>query len=174
MVDERDITFREEQQFRQPWLWGALLCTCLPALGMTLYGMYQQLISGVTWGDRPMSDTALAIVGGMSTLSILGVFYLFYKMKLITEVRSSGLVVRFFPFVKKTISYHTIRSCRAREYRPVKEYGGWGIRFSRRGRAYNVSGNQGVQLEIEGEKPLLVGSQQADRLAQAINDKING
>jgi hypothetical protein len=35
-------------------------------------------------------------------------------------------------------------------------------------RAYNVSGNKGVELEYEGGKRLLIGSKRSDQLAGAI------
>ncbi|MHC4338483.1 MAG: hypothetical protein ACYSTG_11155 [Planctomycetota bacterium] len=62
--------------------------------------------------------------------------------------------------------------CYARTYKPIREYGGWGIRYSFRkgiGRAYNMSGNKGVQLVFKNGKKLLIGSQKPDELAQAIN-----
>ena len=37
-----------------------------------------------------------------------------------------------------------------------------------RGKAYNVSGNEGVQLELTNGKRILIGSQRADELADAI------
>jgi hypothetical protein len=39
------------------------------------------------------------------------------------------------------------------------EYGGWGIKYGKMGKAYNVSGNRGVQLEFTDGKRLLIGSQ---------------
>ena len=53
---------------------------------------------------------------------------------------------------------------------PILEYGGWGIRYSPFGKgwAYNVRGNQGVQLELANGQRILVGSQRADELARAI------
>lgn len=33
-----------------------------------------------------------------------------------------------------------------RQYSPLVEYGGWGIRFGSKGRAYHVSGSWGIQL----------------------------
>ena len=41
----------------------------------------------------------------------------------------------------------------ARTYAPLREYGGWGIRGLSRKRAYNVSGNRGVELSlVDGRK----------------------
>jgi hypothetical protein len=57
-----------------------------------------------------------------------------------------------------------------RTYRPILEYGGWGVRYSfvRKGWAYTVSGNRGVQLQLANGKRILVGSQRAEELARAI------
>jgi TATA-box binding protein (TBP) (component of TFIID and TFIIIB) len=49
------------------------------------------------------------------------------------------------------------------------EYGGWGIKYGRKGKAYNVSGNRGVQLVFKDGKQLLIGSQRAEELAEAIS-----
>ncbi len=167
--------FREEQQFRQPWLWILLAVTLLPVAALFGYGMVQQLIDGKPWGDNPMSDTALLIVGSATILFSLGLIYVFFVLKLITEVREEGLYIRFYPFPHRMIRYGDIKSCKARTYRPIMEYGGWGIRygFQGKGGAYNVYGDQGVQLHCHKGKPLLIGSQKAERLAQAINSRIN-
>ena len=63
------------------------------------------------------------------------------------------------------------KSCEPRVYRPVLEYGGWGVRYTPFGRgwAYNVSGNRGVQLVMSSGRRALVGSQRPDDLAGAIN-----
>jgi hypothetical protein len=60
----------------------------------------------------------------------------------------------------------------ARTYRPILEYGGWGIRYSpfAKGWAYNVSGNQGVQLELASGKRILIGPQRAEELARAVGE----
>jgi hypothetical protein len=60
----------------------------------------------------------------------------------------------------------------ARTYRPILEYGGWGIRYSPFGQgcAYNVSGNRGVQLELADGQRILIGSQRAEELARAIGE----
>ena len=133
------------------------------------HGMYTQLYLGQSWGDRPMSDSALVISAAFSFLISAGLTLLFYKLKLITEVGPDGVHIRFFPLTRRKITFDSITSCKARTYRPIREYGGWGIRFSRKGNAYNVSGNWGVQLEFRQGRPLLIGSQRAEELADAIN-----
>ena len=166
------VYFREVQAFRQPWLWALLIVMTLAAVILFGYGMIKQLVFGQPWGDRPMSDTALAIVGPLVILFTIGMTYLFVKLKLVVEVRDEGLYIRFFPLSRQIMRYENIEESYVRTYKPLKEYGGWGIRYGRKGKAYNVSGNQGVQLELSGGKKLLIGSQQPEKLADAISERL--
>ena len=166
------VYFREVQRFRQPWIWTLLMVMTLAAVTLFGYGMIKQLVFGQPWGDRPMSDGALAIVGPLVILFTIGMTYLFLKLKLVAEVRDDGLYIRFFPLSGQIIRYENIEESYVRTYRPLKEYGGWGIRYGRKGKAYNVSGNQGVQLKLSGGKQLLIGSQQPEKLADAISDRM--
>jgi hypothetical protein len=172
---DTNAIYREEQRFRQKWLWAILLATVLIEFGVAVlfaHGMVQQLVRGQPWGNAPMSDARLATFGSIMILQgvVVGVGlpWLFHAMKLITEVTPDGLCVHFFPFYRRRIPFERIRHCEARTYRPVAEYGGWGIRWGFKGTAYNVSGNRGVQLDLVGSRPLLIGSQRADDLARAI------
>ena len=101
---------------------------------------------------------------------------LFLVVKLEAEVRSDGLYVRFFPahIRFKRFAAEDLTDCFALKYRPILEYGGWGIRFGKKGKAYNVSGNRGVQLVLKNGKRLLIGSQRPDELAEAINSIMSG
>jgi hypothetical protein len=165
-------SFHEVQQFRQPWLWLVLLATTITVASVFIHGFYIQLYLGHPWGDKPMPDTMLVIVGAFSVLLTAGLTFLFYNLKLITDVNSDGIHLRFFPLTSKTVQYEDITSCRARSYRPIREYGGWGIRFGPNGKAYNVFGNRGVQLEFSNATPLLIGSQRPEDLAAVINRHI--
>ncbi|UCG83978.1 MAG: hypothetical protein JSW38_03940 [Dehalococcoidia bacterium] len=158
------VLYREIQHFRQVWLW---LLT-LGISGVTFYAMVQQLILGTPFGDNPASDTVLIII-----VIVFGFMFpvFFYIVNLTTEVRGDGLYYRFFPFhlTFRKISGEDIRSCEARTYSPLREYGGCGIRWGAKGRAYNVGGNRGVQLELSNGSRILIGSQRSEELAEAID-----
>jgi hypothetical protein len=160
--------FHEEQRFRQPWLWlmllGSLGLVCVPLM----VGLIQQLVLGEPWGAEPLSDRALASVGGATLLFSIALVVLFARMRLVTEVRDDGVHVRFAPFTRRTIAFTDIEDLTVRTYRPLREFGGWGIRYGWRANAYNVSGNRGVQLALREGKPLLLGSQRPEALADAI------
>lgn len=113
----------------------------------------------------------------MSIVTVMMVLLaaLFYIMKLETKVSGEGLYIRFFPMHVsfRKFAPGDISECYPRQYRPIIEYGGWGIRYGREGKAYNISGNEGVQLVMKNGKKLLVGSQKHLELAEAINSIIN-
>jgi hypothetical protein len=103
-------------------------------------------------------------------LSGLALPLFFFMGKLTVEVQPDGIYYRFFPFHFNwhCIPFSDLEAAEARTYRPLLEYGGWGIRYSLKGKAYNASGKRGVQLRLKNGKRILFGSQDADALAAAI------
>ena len=97
---------------------------------------------------------------------------LFWALKLEIEVRQDGLHARLFPLHVRfrRFPFDTIQSATARTYRPIRDYGGWGLRGLGRDRAWNMSGNHGVQLVFHDGRRLLLGSQQAGELAAALTE----
>lgn len=164
--------FVEEQRFRQWWLIllvvFMVLVTVVPFGG----GMFRQLVTGQPWGDRPLPDGALIGVGLFSIGISLGVAWLLLGAKLTTKVGDATLHVGLWPLHRKPKEIDLLRVTKveAREYRPLRDYGGWGIRGGRNGKAYNVSGNRGVLLTYDDGQTLLIGSQQDRELAEAIED----
>lgn len=162
-----NILFTETQKFTQWWIWLVLL----GLNGLFLYGVFVQVIGGEQFGDKPMSDLGLLIAFGLSILFTV----IFYTLRLETVVKSDGIYVRFFPFHLKFkfISWEQLDKIYVREYSPITEFGGWGIKFSLTGKGtvYNVSGSTGLQLEFKTGKKLLIGTQKRNLLI-SILDKI--
>lgn len=157
------VLFREVQHFRQLWLWIIVLAIA----GVAIYSVIQQLILDQPFGNNPASDTVV-----LALCVIFGVAFpvLFYRMNLTVEVREDGLHYRLFPFHLsfQRIGVAEIRRCEPVSYRPLRDYGGWGIRYGMGGKAYNISGNRGVQLELINGRRILIGSQKPEELAAAI------
>jgi len=166
-------SFHELQKFRQGLLWILLLLIDILALIFFGYGIFKQLVLGQALGSRPLPDIAFVIVGLLFILLLAVITYSFYSMKLLTEVRDDGLTIRFHPLTHQLIPYEHIKTCKVRKYHPIREYGGWGIRYRRKGKAFTVSGTLGVQLELVQGKSLLIGSQKPEELARAIQEKMN-
>lgn len=152
------VLFEEEQRFRQPWLWALLL-------GI----MVIEFAAFVLVAEQAAGGGGLFIFAG-ALVVLLGIIWLMYSLRLTVRVYPDRLHIHFFPLVRREIPLDEIASYEARTYRPLLEYGGWGLRYSftGNGRAYNVSGHRGVQLTLRDGERLLIGSQRADELADAI------
>jgi Family of unknown function (DUF6141) len=154
--------FREVQRFRHWFFW-------LPILIVTVVIWYQfglQIIVGRPPGTEPIPDWAAWVL----TL-IFGIGFPIFAaiVRLVTEVRPGTLSIRLVPFRARAISTGEIKSAEAREYSPMGEFGGWGIRLGRDGgRAYNAYGTRGVQLVLSEGKRVLVGTQREDELIAAL------
>jgi len=148
------VLFREVQRFRQWWLWLVIAIGPLTIWSAT----YRRFVLGGHFGRNSTPDGLLL---ALSLLIGIGLPLLFYSSQLVTEVRTDGVYVRFFPFHRSFLRFpfDSMKRYEARTYRPLVEYGGWGIRYGWNGKAYNVSGNQGLQLELNDWKRILVGSQ---------------
>jgi hypothetical protein len=121
--------------------------------------------------DEPWPVWALAISVTGIVINVLVTLVLVFA-KLTTRLDTTALYLRFFPFHLscKKIDFDSIATVYARSYRPLGEFGGWGIRWGSGGKAYNVSGNRGVQLLLKNGKKILIGSQRADELAALLQE----
>ncbi|MDX5422610.1 MAG: DUF6141 family protein [Hymenobacteraceae bacterium] len=162
-MSEKTILYRERQRFRQFWLWVVVLCVA----AIFWVGLVYQVILGGTFGSRPVSSVQLVV---LFVLVGLGLPYFFYRMSLTTVVQPGEVQVRFWPFHLKPVQIplHLVRDYKLTTYNPIGDYGGWGIRWSFKGKAYNMSGNEGVQLFFYNHEPVLIGSQHAEELYEAI------
>jgi len=164
----KNIYFEEIQQFRQPWLWFIVLPITIFGIVVFIYMLYVQLVLGKPVGDRPMPDGTLIWFGPLMLMIIAGIPILLFMSKLEVQIDAEAIHIRFTPFLEKDILLNEIVTWQARKYKPLLEYGGWGIRWGPSGKAYNISGSWGVQLQFTNGKRLLIGSQKAQDFARAI------
>ncbi|SFM20157.1 DUF6141 family protein [Methanolobus profundi] len=158
------VIFKEVQRFTQFWVWLAVL---LPA-AMAWYGAIEQLVYGRPYGTNPVSDQGMVSIlvafGFLLPLFILSI-------RLVIVVRNSGIYVKFFPvhLSFKHYPFESISAYDAVTYRPLRDYGGWGIRYGSQGKAYNIKGNRGLMLKLTNGKHLLLGSQESDVLKMSVD-----
>jgi hypothetical protein len=161
-----DIIFREEQKIAKVW-WTTLIIATVTAL--MWYSFIQQIILGQPFGTNPGPDWMVWLFW---LLFGIGFPIVWAMMKLVVEVRSDHLLIRFYPLTTRKIPFSDIKQVEARTYKPVREYGGWGLRGWGNKRAYNVSGDKGVELELQDGQTIMIGSQKPEELALALEAKI--
>jgi hypothetical protein len=154
--------FSEEQYFTGTWAWPAMLVAAAGAWAVFLYQIAWKSAALVRTSDKIGAWVLLAVVGVLLP-------WLFRYLRLICTLTSDRIDIDYRPLMRTSVMLSDIAGCEARTYQPIREYGGWGIRWGGRGSvAYNVSGNRGVQLELKNGKRVLLGSQRADEFARAI------
>lgn len=156
--------FKEEQKFRQPWVWVIILVSA----GAWIYSVITSFIKDNSEG---LSDDAL-IVLAMGIIPLV-LIYMFFSIKLLTSVDQDGIHYRFTILQRnfKTINPEDIAHYKIRKYNAITEYGGYGIRLGRgkRGSAYNVGGNKGMQFEFKSGKKFLLGTHMPDGFKRAVD-----
>jgi hypothetical protein len=97
---------------------------------------------------------------------------LVYSIRLQTEVRANGIYFKMWPLHRtfRHISWSEIERYESKQYGPLREFGGWGIRWVPGKIAYNVRGNRGVWIERTNGRAVLIGSQHAEEFVRAINE----
>ena len=156
--------FREDQTYAR-WVY---LLTAAAFFGMIFAQMAEGLSTGVWKGGWPLAGiNALTICGGLLVLNVL---------YMSTEVTRTDIVVTmgwFFPVYRRRVALADITEVRAVTYRPIRDAGGWGIRWGRfegsRCAFLNARGDRGVFLELRSGKRLIIGSQNAGALAEAVS-----
>ena len=99
---------------------------------------------------------------------VLAILAAVATMRQSTRVTNEAVTVRFGVFYRTQVPVAEIRQAEAVEYRPIAEYGGWGIRGFGKKRALNARGNRGVLLTRMDGSTLMIGSQEPRRLLEAL------
>ena len=85
-----------------------------------------------------------------------------------TRVEGDGVTVSLGFLYRTRVSFVEVARAEAVSYRPIRDYGGWGIRGFGRRRALNTRGDQGVLLTRVDGSTLLIGSQKPRELLAAL------
>ena len=92
-------------------------------------------------------------------------------LRMVTLVTPSDIRISFGFLVtlRRVVLVDQVQAVEVVQYHPIRNFGGWGFRIGRDGeRVYNARGDRGVRLLLRDGTRLLVGSQNPDQLALAI------
>lgn len=93
---------------------------------------------------------------------------LIYILGLKTAVQDGVLRVRLLGVFGETHDLSEIAAAEAVTYRPLRDFGGWGLRYGALGKIYNAKGNEAVRLTFTSGRILHIGSQRAEELVRAL------
>lgn len=120
----------------------------------------------IVWKSHGLDFSTMFI----GILFAISVSWLLSMVRLETIITDGFIAYRLYPL---QIHFREIRKSEVveayiRKYKPIVEYGGWGLRFGRSGRAVNLRGNWGVQLVFKSGRKLLIGTGQVDLMQRAL------
>lgn len=129
-----------------------------------------QVVLGHPWGKDPMSNAN--VIGW--TVFLWLIYLRLITVRLVTEVRDSELIVALRGFWRtRRIPLHRIQSVETIDHDPAQDYGGYGIRSTRAGKAYIASGVGGVRMTLADGEKVVVGSNRAGELAAALRASLS-
>lgn len=158
--------FKEEQRFGQLWIIVILVTSSIVPMILFIKA----------YNNNKMSLLDLIIASSLVIFSCL----LIFVFKLTTKIDEEGIHYKFFPihFSFKLIKWSDISEIYTRKYDAISEYGGWGCKGGilwkkSNGVAYNVSGEEGLQIITKEGKKILIGTKQIHLVDQCVHHYFN-
>lgn len=154
-----NLHFKESQKNKLTWY--SIFFICL--YGLMFWALYDIL--------KEEEDVA-AMVSIVFSICLIVFFHIVVIiMRLDVEIDEAKITYRFKPFhVKPRIIYwEDVSDFYIRDYRPVMEYGGHGLkRKMKYGKSFTVSGKKGLQLILKDGKKILFGTQKPQELERIV------
>lgn len=152
------ILFKEDQQFRQAWLWAIIISGSLIPLVLVSVMLPQD--KNISWQEAFLT---IALIAGISSINVIA----FYLTKLETVVTEDGIFYRWVPYRKRysQLSWGQIGTITVKKYPYLK----YGYHTSRDfGKVHTIDGNRGILFELVDGKRVYIGTQKLSALQHTL------
>lgn len=151
--------FEEEIKIRRTWVGVLLLISML--MSSVIIGV--SLLADLRNSDYKTTIFIVVLAEGL-------LFLLFLTAELRVKIDAVGIGYQWFPLMlkPKRINWDLVEYAWVRKSNPLKEFGGWGIKGIKKNRAYNVSGNMGLQLIFSDKNKIFIETQNPEQLTQVL------
>ncbi len=166
--------YSEIQRYSSAWVWLILFGLSLSSFIYMVLNYHEGMIP-----DNKINKQGLIIMGSAISFMFIMLFFLFSNMRMELNIGSDGISFRY-PILKMKfdlIEKANIESFKVREYKPMKEFGGWGYKKVSKKRnkiAHNVSGNIGLEVFLTNGKTIMFGTKRKDAISFAMNKMMEG
>jgi hypothetical protein len=160
------VVYREEQNF--DWWVYALVAVIELLAWISAAWFWQRTVHAAAAATHPW---AIGLQLGAVVGLVLPAALVVGLLHMTTAVTPTDLQVWFgwVPTYRRVVPVGTIQHLEVVRYRPLADYGGWGVRAGRDGeRVLNARGDRGVRLDLSDGTRLLIGSQHPEDLARAL------
>jgi hypothetical protein len=140
-----------------------------PGIIAVMFGIFCffQIVLKRQIGNHPAPNWLLILIFVL-TATLAMVFSL---QRLRTSITDQAIYVSFGIFAsKKVIPLSNIKSISVRKYDGMKEFSGWGVKANANEQSYTVSGDNGVEIELNSEgKKILIGTDKPNEMLSVID-----
>jgi hypothetical protein len=153
------MNFQENQKFSSRWV-GALFTIALLLTSASIYFSYNK-------------NTAVFVF--LLPFILLGfVFVFIYKFNNFTiEITDSGVFLQIPLFKKEFIGWNEIKSINPQKISPIKDFGGWGLRYNLKGTTgYVFSGTNAIFIERNNGKKVAFTITDSETFMTIANEKL--
>jgi hypothetical protein len=124
-----------------------------------------QVLLGHPWGKHSMSNGD--VIGW--TVFLWLIYFRLITVRLVTEVRRRELIISMRGLLRlRRVPVDRILSVETITHDIARDYGGYGFRSTRDGKAYVANGGRGVRVTLAGGEKIFVGSQRPDELGRTL------
>jgi hypothetical protein len=142
LIYSESLTMRKMVWILLPVFLAVLL---LPAAGLTMAEIQSK------WAQDFWNMIAPIII-------LLSVFLLLWNVRLNWSISKTEFSFTFFPFVlkRRTYSMDDVDDIQVMKINSLKEFGGWGLRRGKLGKAYTTAGNHILHVKLKNGTPVNV------------------
>lgn len=159
-----EYLFREVQRFNFKIIWGIIILVS----GIMIYTFIDQVAG--SFHNNPAPDIVVLI---FTPIISVGFPLFFYFLRMETTVTAAEIKINYIPLSAVIYSIEEIEKISAREYSPLNEFGGWGIKSGFKIKCYTMSGKEGVEIKLKSGQRILIGTRYKDELYGAIYKQLN-
>lgn len=125
-----------------------------------------QVVLGRPLGKNPMSNGNVIFW----TIFLWLIYFRLITIRLVTDVKNGQLAIKMRgAWRTRRVALSDIQSTEVIDHDPARDYGGYGVRFTREGKAYIASGGLGVKLILKNGEKVIIGSRRPNDLVSALH-----
>jgi heme/copper-type cytochrome/quinol oxidase subunit 4 len=150
------ILFREEQRFRQGWVWFTFLLSIIVTIAA--------IVVAVSVKQESKADMVIVFVVVIPVQLLVA--SLLYYTKLQTQITTKGIRFRWAPLTKfKQIRWEELKKVEVLKGPPLQ----YGFHLTiRYGRVHKVTDGKGMQLYLKNGRKIFLGTQRLNAFREAV------
>lgn len=158
-----DFRFREDQmEFheiqRLPWL---IVVTLVAIISCLVLSLNFTVLSRSALADKWPTYLLLS-----APFVLIAAFFVAFGV--VTNVQGGVASVRVPLFGGEKFNVSEVRQVQVITYRPLRDFGGWGLRYGLGGIMYSARGNEAVKVSLESGKVIFIGTSRGLDLSRAL------